>query len=82
MLKPFVVSVALTSLGVSAVGADGQNASPATWRWHVTRILAAQDVESDALATVGALDSRAFDQKYERYSSVGLPEPQTRPNAK
>lgn len=71
MLKPIVMSLALTGLGVSAVGADGQNSSPATWRWHVTNILAAQSA-GEALPI---LDARAFDQRYERYTPVGLPEP-------
>ena len=80
MLKPFVMSLALTGLSAGAVGADGQNANPATWRWHVSRILAAQNADPD---TVGALDARTFDQRYERYSAIGLPEPpSTRGNAK
>src|ERR1700678_269384 len=74
MIKPFVMSLAMTGLGVSAMGADGQNSSPATWRWHVTQILAAQS-EGEALPI---LDARAFDQRYERYSPVGLPEPAAR----
>jgi len=83
MLKPFVMSLALTGLSAGAVGADGQNANPATWRWHVSRILAAQYADPDAFDTVGALDARTFDQRYERYSAIGLPEPpSTRGNAK
>jgi hypothetical protein len=31
---------------------------------------------------VGALDARSFDQRYQRYSALGLPEPALRPNAK
>jgi hypothetical protein len=79
MLKPLVMSLALTSLGASAVGADGQNSSPTIWRWHVTQILAAQRADSEALFIN---DARAFDQSYERYSAAGLPEPSTRANAK
>jgi len=79
MLKPFVMSVALTGLGVSAVGADGQNSNPAIWRWHVTQIMAVQRAESESLPIV---DARAFDQRYERYSPVGLPEPSMRANVK
>jgi hypothetical protein len=33
-------------------------------------------------ANLGALDARSFDQRYERYSAVGLPEPTLRPNPK
>jgi hypothetical protein len=78
MLKPFVMSLALMSLGASAVGLDGSDASPATWRWQVSQILDAQRAGSE----VGALDARSFDQRYERYSEVGLPEPALRPNPK
>jgi hypothetical protein len=79
MLKPFVMSLALTSLGASAVGADGQNSSPTVWRWHVSQILAAQRADSEALAVN---EARTFDQGYERYSAAGLREPPTRANAK
>jgi hypothetical protein len=74
MIRPIVISLAMMGLAVSAVGADGQNSSPATWRWHVSRILATQRADSEALPIV---DARAFGQRYERYSPVGLPEPST-----
>ena len=74
MLEPFVMSLALTSLA-STIGPEGSDSSPATWRWHVSRILDAQRAGSE----VGALDARSFDQ---RYSALGLPEPALRPNAK
>jgi hypothetical protein len=77
MLKPFVMSLALTSLA-SAVSPDGSDSSPATWRWHVSQILDAQRAGSDA----SGLDARSFDQRYERYSALGLPEPTQRPNGK
>jgi len=80
MLKPFLMSLAFTSLGASAVGPDGLDSSPATWRWQVTQILDAQRAGSEAGANVGALDARSFDQRYERYSAVGLPEATLRPN--
>ena len=82
MLKPFVMSLALTSLGASAVGPDGLDSSPATWRWQVSQILDAQRASSEVGGNVGALDARSFDQRYERYSAVGLPEPTLRPNPK
>ena len=82
MLKPFVISLALMSLGASAVGLDGSDSSPATWRWQVSQILEAQRAVSEAGTGVGALDARSFDQRYERYSAVGLPEPTLRPNPK
>ena len=78
MFKPIVMSLALTGLGASAIGADGQNSSPATWRWHVTKILAAQSADE----ALPILDARAFDQRYERYTPVGLPEPSTLANPK
>jgi hypothetical protein len=77
MLESFVMSLALTSLA-SAIGPEGSDSSPATWRWHVSRILDAQRAGSE----VGALDARSFDQRYQRYSALGLPEPALRPNAK
>jgi hypothetical protein len=82
MLKPFVMSLALTSLGASAIGLDGWDSSPATWRWRVSQILDAQRAGSEAAAKVGALDVRSFDQRYQRYSALGLPEPTLRPNPK
>jgi hypothetical protein len=82
MLKPFLMSLALTSLGVSAVGSDRSDTNPATWRWQVSQILDAQRGSSETAANVGALDARSFDQRYERYSTLGLPEPTLRPNAK
>jgi hypothetical protein len=82
MLKPFVMSVAFMGLGASAVGLDGSDSSPATWRWQVSQILDAQRSSSEVTANVGALDARSFDQRYERYSTVGLPEPTLRSNPK
>jgi hypothetical protein len=82
MLKPFLMSLVLTSLGASAVGSDGSDSGPATWRWRVSQILDAQRSGSEVRTNVGALDARSFDQRYERYSALGLPEPTLRPNAK
>jgi hypothetical protein len=79
MLKPVAISLAFTGLAVSTVGADSQNSSPATWRWQVTRILAAQSAESVTPAT---FDAATFNQRYERYSAVGLPEPSARTDAR
>ena len=82
MLKPFLMSLALTSLGARAAGADGSDSSPATWRWRVSQIMDAQRTGYEVAANVGALDARSFDQRYERYSTLGLPEPTLRPNPK
>ena len=76
MLKPLVVSFALTGLGVSALGADESGPGPATWRWHVTRIMAEQRARAEPLGAAN------FDQHYQRYSVVGLPEPPPRADAK
>jgi hypothetical protein len=81
MLKPFLMSLALMGLGASAVGHAGLDSSPATWRWQISQILDAQRAGSEG-TNVGALDARSFDQRYERYSAVGLPEATPRPNPK
>src|ERR1700733_6962376 len=62
MLKPFLMSLAMMSLGASAVGLDGSDSNPATWRWQVSQILDAQRASSEVAAHVGALDARSFDQ--------------------
>jgi hypothetical protein len=82
MLKPLLMSFAVTSLGVSAIGADESTPNPATWRWHVTQILSEQRANADPRATVGAISPAVFGQRYERYSGVGLPEPSTRADVK
>jgi hypothetical protein len=71
MLKPFVLSLALTGLGATAMGADAPSPEASTWRWQVSMILDAQRENPRAAATA---DSLAFDQRYERYSATGLPE--------
>lgn len=76
MLKPLVVSFALTGLGATALGADESAPGPATWRWHVTRIMAEQQARAEPIG------SATFDQRYERYTVVGLPEPPPRADAK
>ncbi len=62
--------------GITAVGGDFSMSDPSTWRWHVSSILAQQqDSGSRSLRAVGALEAGAFDQRYERYSPLGRPEP-------
>jgi hypothetical protein len=61
--------------GVTEVATGVAKDDPATWRWQITSILADQIASaSRPTATVGALDASAFDQRYERYSPLGLPE--------
>jgi hypothetical protein len=61
--------------GVTEVATGPAMDDQSTWRWQVSSILADQsDIGSHAVAAVGALDADAFDQRYERYSPLGLPE--------
>jgi hypothetical protein len=66
---------------ITELGTDPAVTDPSTWRWQVSSILADQDKSAaPSTATFGALDTDAFDQHYERYSPLGLPEPR-RPNS-
>jgi hypothetical protein len=61
--------------GVTEVATGSGMDEPSTWRWQVSSILATQsNAASRPIATVGALDADAFDQRYERYTPLGLPE--------
>jgi hypothetical protein len=61
--------------GVTEVATGPGAADPSTWRWQVSSILATQgDATSRHLETVGVLDAQAFDQRYERYTPLGLPQ--------
>jgi hypothetical protein len=76
MLRPFLVSVVLSGVSASGVGADNpridQRASEvSTWRWNVSMIL---DAQRAADPSPGAADAKSFAQRYERYSVLGLPE--------
>src|ERR1700677_1040178 len=46
-----------------------------TWRWHLSSILAAQSDTSSRRVEVGVLGAEAFNQRYERYTPLGLPQP-------
>lgn len=62
--------------GVSEVATGPSTDDPSTWRWHVTSILAGQgDATSRGMETVGVLAAEAFNQRYERYTPLGLPQP-------
>ena len=67
-----IVSGASYAAGVTEVAAGPGMDDPSTWRWQVNAILAEQSVAvSRPLADFGS-----FDQGYERYSPLGLLEPQ------
>jgi hypothetical protein len=58
--------------GVTEAVTGTSTDDPSTWRWHVSSILAAQgDTASRHTETVAA----AFNQRYERYTPLGLPQP-------
>ncbi len=60
--------------GVTEVATGPGMDDPSTWRWQVSSILAGQSVRASApIATVGALDANSFDQRYERYTPLGIP---------
>jgi hypothetical protein len=59
--------------GITAIGRDSGVPDPSTWRWHVSSILADQQ-KASALPIVNAVETTTFDQHYERYSPLGIPE--------
>jgi hypothetical protein len=62
--------------GVTEVGTGPSTDDLSTWRWHVSSILAAQgDMTSRGMETNGVLGTEAFNQRYERYTPLGLPQP-------
>jgi hypothetical protein len=60
--------------GITEVGRDAGVADPSTWRWYVSSILADQQ-KAISPAIVTAADAGSFDQAYQRYSPLGVPEP-------
>jgi hypothetical protein len=61
--------------GVTEVATGPGTDDPSTWRWHVSSILNAQsDTTRRREETVGLLDAQAFNQRYERYTPLGLPQ--------
>ena len=62
--------------GVTEVATGPTTDDSSTWRWHVSSILAAQgNTPSHDMETVGVLGAEAFNQRYERYTPLGLPQP-------
>jgi hypothetical protein len=62
--------------GVTEVATGPSTDDLSTWRWRVSSILAAQgDTTSRGMETIGVLGAEAFNQRYERYTPLGLPQP-------
>jgi hypothetical protein len=62
--------------GLTEVATGPGTDDPSTWRWQVSSILAGQnDANARQVETVGVLGSHAFNQRYERYTPLGVPEP-------
>ena len=60
--------------GVTEVATGPTTDDSSTWRWHVSSILAAQgNTSSHGVETAGAFGAEAFNQRYERYTPLGLP---------
>ena len=63
--------------GVTEVATGPSTDDPPTWRWHVSSILAAQADTTPRGMEVGVLGAEAFNQRYERYTPLGLPQPRS-----
>jgi hypothetical protein len=61
--------------GVTEVATGPSTEDPTTWRWHVSSILAAQSDTASTRMEVGVLVGEAFNQRYERFTPLGLPQP-------
>ena len=61
---------------ITGVGSDAEVFDPSTWRWHVSSILGDQQrPPPESTASISESRSKGFDQRYLRYSTLGLPEP-------
>jgi hypothetical protein len=60
--------------GVTEVATGPGADDPSTWRWQVTSILAGQN-DARPIETVGILGADVFNQRHERYTPSGVPEP-------
>jgi hypothetical protein len=63
--------------GVTEVATGTHMDDPTTWRWHVSSILAAQTDTTSRRMEVGILGAEAFNQRYQRYTPLGLPQPRS-----
>ena len=64
--------------GVTEVATGPSTDDPTTWRWHVSSILSAQADTTSRPMEVGVLAAEAFNQRYERYTPLGLPQPRSK----
>lgn len=62
--------------GVTELATGTSTDDPSTWRWQVSSILAAQN---DRAAQRAETVADAFNQRYERYTPLGLPRPHDDP---
>ncbi len=61
---------------VTDIGKDLDVSNPAIWRWHVSSILADQSQASvESVATIRTSPFGDSDQRYQRYSPLGWPQP-------
>jgi hypothetical protein len=66
--------------GLTEVATGPGTDDPSTWRWQVSSILAGQnDANARQAETVGVLGAHAFNQRYERYTPLGVPQPRNNP---
>jgi hypothetical protein len=63
--------------GVTEVATGPSTDDPTTWRWHVSSILSEQSDATAGRMEVGVLGAEVFNQRYERYSPLGLPQPRS-----
>jgi hypothetical protein len=62
--------------GLTEVATGPSTDDSSTWRWHVSSILASQsDAHSRGVEALGVLGAQAFNQRYERFTTLGLPQP-------
>ena len=62
--------------GVTEVATGPSTDDSSTWRWHVSSILAGQsNASSQGMEAIDVLAAEAFNQRYQRYTPMGLPQP-------
>ena len=74
LVLPVLGAGAGYAAGVTRVGADPNVSDPSTWRWQVSSILADQGATRARPIAYGVVDAETFDQHYERYTPLGVPE--------
>ena len=71
LLATAIGSGAGYAAGVTDVATGPSTDDSSTWRWHVSSILAAQN---SAVTPRAETVAAAFNQRYERYTPLGLPQ--------